>query len=78
MKNIIIALNIGVHLVDHLWWHDSVIYQIYPHCFADGNGNGLGDLPGIISRLDHLAVPGIGAIWLSPIYQVPTKTSAMI
>ena len=58
---------------DYLWWHESVIYQIYPRSFADGNGDGLGDLPGIISHLDYLADLGIGAIWLSPIYPSPDK-----
>jgi len=60
---------------DHLWWRDGVIYQIYPRSFADSNGDGIGDLPGIISRLDHLnGAPdslGVDAIWLSPIYPSP-------
>ena len=56
---------------DYLWWRDGVIYQIYPRSFADCNGDGLGDLPGIISRLDYLADLGIDAIWLSPIYPSP-------
>lgn len=58
---------------DFLWWKDGVIYQIYPRSFADGNGDGLGDLPGIISRLDYLADLGIDAIWLSPICPSPDK-----
>jgi alpha-glucosidase len=58
---------------DFLWWRDGVIYQIYPRSFADGNGDGLGDLPGIISRLDYLADLGIDAIWLSPIQPSPDK-----
>jgi alpha-glucosidase len=53
------------------WWKEEVIYQIYPRSFADTNGDGLGDLPGIISRLDYLAHLGVGAIWLSPIYPSP-------
>ena len=57
----------------YLWWRDGVIYQIYPRSFADSNGDGLGDLPGIISRLDYLADLGIAAIWLSPIYPSPDK-----
>ncbi|MGB8215218.1 MAG: alpha-glucosidase [Anaerolineales bacterium] len=56
-----------------LWWRDGVIYQIYPRSFADGNSDGLGDLPGIISRLDYLASLGVDAIWLSPIYPSPDK-----
>ena len=57
----------------YLWWRDGVIYQIYPRSFADSNGDGLGDLPGIISRLDYLADLGIDALWLSPIYPSPDK-----
>jgi alpha-glucosidase len=56
------------------WWRTGVIYQIYPRSFADTNGDGLGDLPGIIDRLDHLAAPnglGVDALWLSPIYPSP-------
>jgi alpha-glucosidase len=58
---------------DFLWWRDGVIYQIYPRSFSDGNGDGLGDLPGIISHLDYLADLGVDAIWLSPIYPSPDK-----
>lgn len=58
---------------DFLWWRDGVIYQIYPRSFADSDGDGLGDLPGVISRLDYLADLGIDAIWLSPIYPSPDK-----
>ena len=57
----------------YLWWRDGVIYQIYPRSFADSNGDGLGDLPGITSRLDYLSDLGIDAIWLSPIYPSPDK-----
>jgi alpha-glucosidase len=58
---------------DFLWWRDGVIYQIYPRSFADGNGDGLGDLPGIVSKLDYLKELGIDAIWLSPFYPSPDK-----
>ncbi len=58
---------------DFLWWRDGVIYQIYPRSFADTNGDGLGDLPGIVAHLDYLADLGIDAIWLSPIYPSPDK-----
>ncbi len=54
-----------------VWWRDGVIYQIYPRSFADSNGDGVGDLPGIISRLDYLQWLGIDAIWLSPINPSP-------
>src|SRR5262252_941775 len=56
---------------DRLWWKDGVIYQIYPRSFMDSNGDGIGDLAGIRSRLDHLAWLGIDAIWLSPIFPSP-------
>ncbi|HEL1630869.1 glycoside hydrolase family 13 protein [Streptococcus suis] len=53
------------------WWKKSVIYQIYPRSFQDSNGDGVGDIRGIISRLDYLHELGIDAIWLSPVYQSP-------
>jgi alpha-glucosidase len=58
---------------DFLWWRDGVIYQIYPRSFMDTNGDGLGDLPGIIVRLDYLQELGVDAIWLSPFYPSPDK-----
>lgn len=53
------------------WWHDKVAYQIYPKSFLDSNGDGIGDLRGIISKLDYLKELGIDIIWLSPIYKSP-------
>ncbi|WP_339296539.1 alpha-glucosidase [Paenibacillus sp. FSL W7-1279] len=53
------------------WWQTAVIYQIYPRSFQDSNGDGIGDLRGIINRLDYLEELGITAIWLSPVYQSP-------
>ncbi len=53
------------------WWKEAVVYQIYPRSFMDSNGDGIGDLRGIISRLDYLKELGIDVIWLSPIYQSP-------
>jgi glucan 1,6-alpha-glucosidase len=53
------------------WWQEIVVYQIYPRSFQDTNGDGIGDLKGIISRLDYLQKLGIGAIWLCPVYQSP-------
>ena len=55
------------------WWRDAVIYQIYPRSFQDSNGDGIGDLPGITRRLDHVAALGADAIWLSPIFTSPQK-----
>ncbi len=56
---------------DSPWWRSAVIYQIYPRSWADGNGDGTGDLPGIISRLPYLRDLGVDAVWLSPFYVSP-------
>ncbi|ORT48704.1 oligo-1,6-glucosidase [Vibrio sp. qd031] len=53
------------------WWHNSVVYQIYPRSFNDSNGDGVGDLRGIIQKLDYIAQLGADVIWLSPVYQSP-------
>lgn len=53
------------------WWKNAVIYQVYPKSFQDSNGDGIGDIKGIISRLDYLRTLGIDAIWLSPVYRSP-------
>lgn len=60
-------------MTDTPWWKRKIIYQIYPMSFCDSNGDGIGDLPGIISRLDYLQRLGIGALWLSPVYPSPNK-----
>ena len=53
------------------WWKHSVVYQIYPRSFCDSNGDGVGDLPGITSKLDHLQQLGVDVVWLSPVYASP-------
>ena len=53
------------------WWRDAVIYQIYPRSFSDANGDGNGDLQGVIDRLDYLQALGVDALWLSPFYPSP-------
>ena len=53
------------------WWQSATVYQIYPRSFADSDGDGVGDLPGIIDKLDYLQTLGIGVIWLSPIFASP-------
>ncbi|HTH05478.1 MAG TPA: alpha-amylase family glycosyl hydrolase, partial [Ilumatobacteraceae bacterium] len=55
------------------WWRTAAIYQIYPRSFADANGDGMGDLAGITSRLGDLQQLGIDAIWLSPFYTSPQR-----
>jgi len=58
-------------MLEKTWWKNGVVYQIYPRSFADGNGDGIGDLPGITGKLDYLADLGVDAIWLSPINPSP-------
>ena len=55
------------------WWHEAVVYQIYPRSFADSNGDGVGDLDGIRAHLDHLSWLGVDAVWLSPFFPSPMK-----
>lgn len=57
--------------MDKKWWKESVVYQIYPRSFCDSNGDGIGDLRGIISKLDYLERLGVDVLWLSPIYKSP-------
>lgn len=58
-------------IVDHPWWKNATIYQIYPASFKDSNGDGLGDLPGILSKLDYIQSLGVDAIWICPMYDSP-------
>jgi alpha-glucosidase len=58
---------------EHAWWQRGVVYQIYPRSFQDSNGDGSGDLAGIIQRLDHLVWLGVDAVWLSPIFASPME-----
>lgn len=57
--------------MERKWWHNKVAYQIYPKSFNDTNGDGIGDIKGIIDKLDYLKKLGIDIIWISPIYQSP-------
>ena len=56
---------------DAAWWQRGVIYQIYPRSFMDSDGDGVGDLGGVLGRLDHLTWLGVDAVWLSPVYPSP-------
>ncbi|MFT4135933.1 glycoside hydrolase family 13 protein [Microbacterium sp.] len=60
-----------MHAPQSPWWTSAVVYQIYPRSFADSNGDGVGDLRGIIDRLDHLEDLGVDVVWLSPVYRSP-------
>lgn len=64
---------IGPATADPDWWRGAVIYQIYPRSYQDSNGDGIGDLPGIIQRLPHIADLGADAIWISPFFKSPMK-----
>jgi len=63
----------GVQGARDEWWRGAVIYQVYPRSFADSNGDGVGDLPGVTARLDYLKSLGVDAIWLSPFYTSPMR-----
>ncbi|MDR2784511.1 MAG: alpha-glucosidase [Treponema sp.] len=58
-------------MIEERWWHNAVVYQIYPRSFKDSNGDGIGDIPGIIEKLDYLAELGINTIWLCPVCTSP-------
>lgn len=60
-----------MQIKDKAWWKEVVIYQVYPRSFKDSNGDGIGDLPGLISKLDYIAGLGVGLVWLNPIYASP-------
>ena len=60
-----------VTVMNKKWWHNKIAYQIYPKSFFDSNGDGIGDLPGIIAKLDYLKDLGVDIVWLSPVYRSP-------
>ena len=57
--------------MDKKWWKEAVVYQVYPRSFMDSDGNGLGDINGIASKLDYLKDLGIDVIWICPMYESP-------
>ena len=59
--------------VELAWWETAIIYQIYPRSYQDSNDDGIGDLPGITSRLEYIAGLGVDAIWISPFFKSPQK-----
>ena len=64
--------------MERKWWHDKVAYQIYPKSFYDSNGDGIGDLQGIIQKLDYLKDLGVDIVWISPFILLPLQTRDMI
>ena len=60
-------------MTNQIWWRGAVIYQIYPRSFCDSNADGIGDLPGIISKMPYIASLGVDAIWISPFFKSPMK-----
>ncbi|KAK6365493.1 hypothetical protein LTS17_011212 [Exophiala oligosperma] len=57
--------------ISHPWWKDAIIYQVYPASFKDSNGDGWGDIPGLVSKLDYLSTLGVDVVWLSPMFESP-------
>ena len=55
-------------MLDTAWWRQAVVYQVYPRSFADSNGDGIGDLPGLTGKVPYLRELGVDAVWLSPFY----------
>jgi alpha-glucosidase len=62
--------------MEPLWWQRGIVYQVYPRSFMDSDGDGIGDLNGVLSRLNYLRELGVDALWLSPIYRSPMKDFA--
>src|ERR1700755_3157355 len=69
--SVIQAANDATNGYEPKWWKEAVVYQIYPRSFKDSNGDGIGDLPGITSKLDDLQKLGVNVVWLSPHFDSP-------
>ncbi|MCW3090328.1 MAG: alpha-glucosidase [Ferruginibacter sp.] len=70
-KNSFSQVNSPTNITDKKWWKESIVYQIYPRSFKDSDGDGIGDLKGLLSELDYVKSLGINAVWLNPIYSSP-------
>jgi oligo-1,6-glucosidase len=68
----------GKATIDRKWWKEATVYQIYPRSFKDTDGDGVGDLKGIISKLDYIKSLGVDVIWLNPIYSSPMMIMVMM
>lgn len=68
---LLLSISLALAIADQNWWKHAVFYQIYPRSFKDSNNDGIGDLAGIIDKLDHLVSLGVDAVWLSPIFPSP-------
>jgi len=66
-------LDTGCRVQQAEWWRGAVLYQVYPRSFADSDGDGVGDLPGLLARIDHIAALGVDGIWLCPVYASPQR-----
>ena len=64
-------MTLEVPKISRAWWKEASVYQVYPASFQDSNGDGIGDIPGIISRLDHIQALGVNILWISPITKSP-------
>ena len=73
MMNVAVKAPLAMGAVDNDWWRGAVIYQIYPRSFQDSNGDGVGDLAGIVQRLPYILTLGVDAIWISPFFTSPMK-----
>jgi Glycosidases len=63
--------QVQTDLPERKWWKETIVYQVYPRSFKDSDGDGVGDLKGIISKLDYIKSLGVGTVWLSPVYASP-------
>ena len=64
-----------INNMEKKWWKESVVYQIYPKSFKDSNGDGVGDIRGIIQKLDYLKELGVNVLWISPMLESPAPTA---